>query len=92
MSKFDNIFKTLMNEYGANTSALDTKVKKAKAVYAKTKMGAAKAIQTPEGGDDSEALQDEVGAEANLADATSKAAKSKAKTLQKKVQMMQRGA
>ena len=92
MSKFDNIFKTLMNEYGAEASALDTKVKKAKDVYAKTKVKSAKAITSPDGSDDSEALEGEVGAEAQLADATSKAAKVKAKTLQKKVQQMQRGA
>lgn len=72
MSKFDSIFKQIINEYGDDTEKLKGETDKAKQKLKITKVNRAKAIDTPDADDDGEAETAEIGAEVEVAGAEEK--------------------
>ena len=86
MSKFDSIFKQIINEYGDDTEKLKGETDKAKQKLKITKVNRAKAIDTPDADDDGEAETAEIGAEAEVVGAEEKQAEAELTNVKNKAE------
>lgn len=90
MSKFDSIFKQIINEYGDDVEKLKGETEKAKKQLKGTKINRAKAIDTPDADDDTDAETAEIGAEAQVADAEEKETEATLSKVKDKAEMLRK--